>query len=322
MISPYSRLLFRTKSDLFLLAVCLSLICCSGCAKIQLAKHPPKQPAETQAPATSPTDQANEQVPSLTGYWQFGFQFQDKALQSSVHLEQNGNQFSGSGTDDQTNMAFDIDQGTIQGKQIRFFKKYTDGKSAPVEYTGAIQTLSDKDYQGPYLSGKYTNGSETNLWEAEKTQAPQQAAQPTPETGGGAGEPEQSQAPSSVPHHQFAPDKPPDISGKWMTAYEYNFKTIKSTVFLEQDGGRITGHGIDLNTSEKFIIDQGWYHYPKLTLIRKYPPTKPKKGKVMEPGRTMIFKAHIEIVTDKDYQGPYMSGKTQGGGNWEAQKVL
>ena len=88
-------------------------------------------------------------------------------------------------------------------------------------------------------------------------------------------------------------------------------------MFLEQEGDRITGHGVDLNTKEKFTIEKGWYHYPKITIIRKY-----TKGKNQATStRTMAFKASVSFVNDKDYQGPYMSGKTQGGGNWEAQRV-
>jgi len=90
-------------------------------------------------------------------------------------------------------------------------------------------------------------------------------------------------------------------------------------MFLEQVKDKFTGHGFDDNTNERFEIEKGWYSYPKLTLVRKYPAIKTKK--VTKPERRMTFKADVSWVSDKDYSGPYMSGKTEGGGNWEAQRV-
>jgi hypothetical protein len=84
------------------------------------------------------------------------------------------------------------------------------------------------------------------------------------------------------------------------------------------------GHGVDDN-HERFIIEKGWYHFPKLTLIRKYAKSAPikAKGKTHEgkPAREMTFKADVSWANDKDYQGPYLGGKTDGGGNWEAELV-
>ncbi len=85
-------------------------------------------------------------------------------------------------------------------------------------------------------------------------------------------------------------------------------------MFLEQDGNKLTGHGIDLNSKEKFVIKKGWYSFPHITIVRQY-----VSGSM--PGKTMAFKAEVSEVSDKDYTGPYLSGKTQGGGDWEAERV-
>lgn len=87
-------------------------------------------------------------------------------------------------------------------------------------------------------------------------------------------------------------------------------------MYIEQDGGRVTGHGVDINTKEKFTIDKGWYDYPKLTIVRKY-----EKAKGAKENRTLTFKAKVSIIMEKDYQGPYLNGKTSGGGAWEAQLI-
>jgi hypothetical protein len=87
-------------------------------------------------------------------------------------------------------------------------------------------------------------------------------------------------------------------------------------MYIEQEGDRVTGHGVDENTREKFVIEKGWYHYPKLTIIRKY---LKKQGAARD--YSMAFKADVSVVKDSDYQGPYLAGETQGGGRWEAQLV-
>jgi len=137
-------------------------------------------------------------------------------------------------------------------------------------------------------------------WEAAKAQAPA-ATQNTEKAA--------SEEPLPTPKQSHSPD----LSGKWNVAYEYNFKIIHSTMFLEQDGSKIGGHGIDAETKEKFIIKKGWYNFPRLTLIRQYP------GRL--GNSLMTFKAEVSDVSDKDYTGPYLSGKTQGGGEWEAERV-
>jgi hypothetical protein len=185
------------------------------------------------------------------------------------------------------------------------------------------------------MSGEYTSANNgkiiNNIWEAQMilpNQGEKTAAAPPPQEQAPAQAPEQK-APD---HQQSAPppseqprsllanwpaDRAPHLSGKWDVGYEYNFKTMRSSMFLEQEGDRISGHGVDLNTKEKFTIEKGWYHYPKVTIIRKY-----TKGKNQATAtRTMAFKAQVSFISDKDYQGPYMNGKTQGGGAWEAQRV-
>ncbi len=86
-----------------------------------------------------------------------------------------------------------------------------------------------------------------------------------------------------------------------------------------QENNKLKGHGIDHSTKENFVIEEGWYKFPKVTLIRKYAAIRSKK--VNKPERKMTFKADVNWVTDSDYDGPYMQGKTDGGGNWEAQIV-
>ncbi len=300
-----------------------------GCAKIDLAKKTGATTTTTTATATSsPPDPAKlqaGQIPtSVAGDWKVGFQYNTSTLNSTIHIDQVGQQFKGSGTDDQDGATFAINQGQIANGQVKFFKQYQG--SPPVEYTGKIEVQDDPNYHGPYMSGEYTTASNgkiiSNIWEAQMvlpnkgdaTKAPPPDQTPPPD------QPAQQQPPPDQPRSLLAnwpADRAPHLSGKWDVGYEYNFKTMRSSMFLEQEGDRISGHGIDLNTKEKFSIEKGWYHYPKVTIIRKY-----SKGKGQaSSSRTMAFKASVSFISDKDYQGPYMSGKTQGGGNWEAQRV-
>lgn len=247
---------------------------------------------------------------SLDGYWKLAFLFKDKqTYKSSIHLTQQADKFSGQGTDDADGKPFVIENGSISGGTVSFQKRYEGSNDPPIQYNGKVEMVNDATYKGPYMEGKYSvlvNGQEVgDIWQAEIDQQQAQSGQEQPPP-----EQQQEEPPS---------DRIPHLSGKWECAYEADFKTIKSSMYLEQEGDMIKGHGVDQNTKEKFIIEKGWYHYPKLTLVRKYAEVKGKKGS--KPARTLVFKATVSNIKDKDYDGPYMTGKTQGGGSWEAQLV-
>jgi len=314
------------KSNLLMTAILLFLPLAGCASKISLSKssgpisHPPAsgkrqlladvspQQPKKQDP-TPPPPQNSGPPPALTGHWKVGFLAGTKNFTSTIDLTQSGNTFQGQGTDDGTDLSFTIEKGTITGTQVEFFKVYKDGKGAPVDYSGTFQNVKDDNYTGPYLSGEYqvpmkgkTVGGQ---WEAEIVQ--ENAAPAPPQQT----EPAHSEEPQTSPP---PPNHAPQLSGKWDVGFEYNFKIVHSDMYLEQDGGKVIGHGVDNNTKEKFVIAKGWYKYPKLTLIRKYIK---KQGAASD--RETTFKADVSWVSDKDYQGPYLHGKTQGGGDWEAQ---
>ena len=141
-------------------------------------------------------------------------------------------------------------------------------------------------------------------WDAQKVDA--QAASGGPSSGGPAAKPAPQQASAPI----IDPSKPPDVSGKWDAGYEYNFKTMHSRMFLEQDGQKISGHGADKNTNESFTIT-GYYTFPNIKIIHHYPLLKIAKGKT-NPPRTLEFRGTIEVVNEQDYQGPRMTGKKYG----------
>lgn len=294
------------------LCILIFTLSINGCANIQLKKQ---VPSTTHLTPGAPSETSNQGT--LSGTWKIGFQADDKTLQSTAQLTQNGETFSGTGTDDQSGLAFTIEQGHIQDNQVTFFKKYQSG--AQVEYTGTFETVSDPSYSGPYLSGEYTLANKgqivTNKWEAEKDLS----SNPAPSESTAAPDTIPAETDTSSPPHSLWPtDKAPDLSGKWEVAYEYNFKHVHSVMYLEQEEGSITGHGTDINTQESFTIPKGWYGFPKITIVKKYARTNGKHGR---SERTVVFKGDVSIVNAADYQGPYMHGETQGGGAWEAQLV-
>lgn len=286
----------------------------AGCAKISLG---PKQPGGAPSGQATGGQQGGAPVATanpMSGTWKIAFKFNNQVMKATMQLQQQGNQFTGSGTDDDSGRAFDV-QGTVNGQDVTFTKQYqapgANGPVPPVNYAGTLTMVNDKDYQGPYMNGNYNtviNGQQVgDVFEAQlaSSQGGEQTASTPPpspsEEGGG----------------EQAPAKAPDLSGKWLVAYKWNFKTIKSTMFLEQDGGHLSGRGVDQNTNEKFEIQKGWYSFPNMTIVRTY-----KKGKGgAASDRTMIFRGKVQMVNAKDYQGPYMRGETQGGGEWEAQLV-
>jgi hypothetical protein len=279
--------------------------------RVLLTEPPPgAQSKPPPPPKQAPPPEAPKVPVKLSGTWKIGFLFGTKNYTSTINLTQDGNSFHGTGTDDDSNLAFAIEQGTINGQQVSFIKTYSDGKHQAIEYDGTFQVVNDPNYSGPYMSGEYQLASHgkpvSSIWEAEVVtdQKPQANSQTPPQN-----------PPPSPPPEAPPPPKHPQLSGKWNVGYEYNFKTIHSIMYLEQDGGKLTGHGFDQNTKEKFVITKGWYNYPRVTVVRKY--LKGKGGAASE--REMTFKATVTWVSAPDYQGPYLNGKTQGGGAWEAE---
>jgi hypothetical protein len=273
----------------------------SGCNLLKSKSGP-------QGTAGDPQQQQQQQSNvDMTGDWEIAFLYGDQTLKATMRLQQQGNEFAGEGADEGSGRGFQVQEGVVDNGNVFFKKIYPEAGASmqPIEYAGSVKMVNDKDYQGPYMQGEYTTaikGQEVKgQWEGQKM-----TQQAPPQTTG---------APEAPPPAAGS-DKPPDLSGKWTVGYEANFKTIKSTMFLEQDGGKLIGHGVDTNTKEKFTVEKGWYNFPKVTLIRRY-----IKGKGAAADRTLTFKAQVDYVSDKDYQGPYMSGKTEGGGAWEAQMV-
>jgi hypothetical protein len=317
----------------------------AGCSQIKLAgsknaeagseanDSPPAGPGQNGHPAT------------VAGAWRLGYQYQGQTFNASVKFKQHGASFDGTGKEDESGADFLIDKGKVRGDQITFEKKYAGNKASqpPVEYAGTVTTSHEGDYDGPYLRGEYSTrkkdgSAATGNWDAvldlaadsskvaaasKAAESSKTAATQAPETQQAEAAPEQKpaeQAPAPENASPRSPSKAPDLSGKWDVAFEYNFNTVKSVMFLEQDHDRITGHGVD-DTKEKFVIDIGQYHFPNIMFVRKYPKmvAKGKKTKEVGKARELTFKGQVSIANDKDYQGPYMSGKTDGGGSWEGE---
>jgi len=292
------------------------MFCLTGCEQIkQLTGGGGGTVSTTTTTTTAPKTgdpQVNAGAPKpLDGYWKLAFSFNDNVQSSHFRITQNGDKFGGQGTDDSNSKPFLMENGLIRQDEVVFYKRYEqpdNPNQPPVEYSGKL------DAKAGYMSGKYLitfQGKEiAGDWEAQK--------EPGEGDQGAANNPPPQQAPPA--NTAPPPGKAPDLSGKWTMGFEYQFKTIHSVMFLEQQlNNTITGHGQDENTLEKFEIEKGWYNYPKVTLVRKYPAVKAKKGS--KPERRMTFKADVNWVNEADYQGPYMQGKSEGGGAWEAQIV-
>jgi hypothetical protein len=238
----------------------------------------------------------------LSGVWDVDFDMGNTTVHSQMTLKQDGAQFFGEGTD-ANNTAFSIVNGQINGSQLDFFKKYPTNPPTTVTYHGVLSQVNDADYVGPYLSGSYLVESNSNQisgnWRAQMPSKLKAQAQ---------AEPAPSQAAPAPPA------QPASLSGNWIAAYEYNFGIVHSDMVLDQKNDIVTGHGVDTSSGEKFVIEKGSYKYPDLVLVRSY-----KKKQGAKANRSVIFKATVSVVKDADYEGPYLSGKTQYGGSWEAQ---
>jgi len=306
------------------LAVFALLICSSvlqyGCADINLSKRS----KHSLLPETTVSEQTSVAVPSnktidLNGQWAMGFKLRgsNTSTAGTMLLRQNGNNFAGNGKDSENGPSYKIERGTLRGNDIMFLKRYENDPNPAVQYHGQFSYLSGDSGPVPYMGGDFSRETKgvvvTGEWEAMQNPPPKVEAvkEPVPVSSPAAPEP--------VAIYRFSSDHVPDLSGKWQMAFEYNFKVVHAIVFLEQDGKKLSGHGVEQSTGNHFLIKKGWYSYPRAGFIYEY--ISSNKTKHAPPIHEMTFKADVSVVNEKDYQGPYLSGKTQGGGGWEAERV-
>lgn len=287
------------------IAVSLGLIC-TGCQKISLSKN---------SVGGSGPGSSGGSPPTVTGDWIVSFMYNDQGFDSAVTFSQTGKVLVGQGTDSATGQQFAITDGSVNGTHVHFVKKYVsvDPSRPPVEYNGELEYENDADYHGWKMDGHYKTTLDghpvDDKWLAVQASAMQGAGQQGPGP-----EQQPSQQPESTapppPSGESSgppPGSAPNLSGQWSANYTYNFKKITSKMWLEQDGGNIAGHGTDVNTNEKFIIEKGWYKFPKVTLKCKY-----VKGKNAAESRELTIKATVQ-------GGPSLKGETQFGGSWSAR---
>ncbi len=310
-LTSINKRYFSLTAALLMTASSLSL---TGCQSIKLdgGKGTPQQ---TAAPG------ANSTAANLDGAWQISYEYNGQPMSCHIKLTQNGSGFSGTGVDDHNQQAFVIDSGLITGNSILFHKRYHVNENPnlpPIIYQGNFQMMSAAEYTGPYMSGTYelTKGGKpiSGRWDAQK-----EGFGPAPAASAG-----QSPTPppqDAGPVTQAVPSgKAPHLSGRYDMGYEYDFKTIKSTLYMEQDNTKITGHGIDKGSKETFTVS-GNYKFPDIKLWLKYNAVKASKKGKAKPERSLEFRGTVANINDAEYQGPRLQGQTNGGGAWMAEQV-
>ncbi|CAN5231032.1 hypothetical protein BH11CYA1_BH11CYA1_29050 [soil metagenome] len=291
---------------LSLTAITLTALTLASCQTIKIP---------TSSGQTSPGGSTAGASTPVAGNWQVSFSVGGDTQSAHMNISQNGTSFQGIGVDDSTQTNFVIDAGSINGKSITFHKRYHVDENPnlpPIIYIGSFEMAKTADYSGPYMSGTYKvnkNGQVVEgQWDAQidgggATASPTQAAQ------------QQGEAPQSG-----GSNRRPHLSGKWDAGYEFEFKTVHASMYLEQDGAKISGHGMDKANKEAFTV-KGTYTYPNLKMWVKYLPVKASGKAKGKPERTLEFRGKAESVSEAEYQGTRLEGKTNGGGMWMAEQV-
>ncbi|MDP3507399.1 MAG: hypothetical protein Q8T09_05375 [Candidatus Melainabacteria bacterium] len=248
----------------------------------------------------------------VAGNWQVSYSVGGETQSAHMNISQSGNSFQGVGVDDSTQGNFVIDAGVINGKSITFHKRYhveENPNLPPIIYIGSFEMAKTAEYSGPYMSGTYKVNKNGQLvegqWDAQIDGGGAATATPTTQ------QPEAPQAGSN---------RRPHLSGKWDAGYEFEFKTVHASMYLEQDGTKITGHGMDKANKEAFNV-KGTYTYPNIKMWVKYLPVKAGPKSKAKPERTLEFRGKADVVNEAEYQGTRLEGKTNGGGIWMAEQV-
>ena len=283
--------------------------------------------------------QANSASPPVVdGDWEVDYEYGGSTYIGNVTFSQSGTALAGSGAD-QDGKQWQLDAGQIQGTKVAFGKKYAGSTSQPVIYTGELKYLQLPEYTGWAMEGTYSAQSPdgksiTGKWVANPT-APAPVAESAPsEPGQGPGPGKALGGAEAAASHQvdhIGDARPSDISGHYDGSYNFNFKKIKSKMWIESDCKKVIGRGYDIlekvsvktkakgkdkvkeqDINEHFIIEKGWYDYPKVTLIRQY-----IKGRGARETRTVIFRGQLS----SNGRDIVMKGETQFGGSWDARRL-
>jgi hypothetical protein len=286
-----------------------SIFSLSACQSVKIPSGGNSGAAGTGTTATAP------QGGPIAGNWQVSYSVSGETQSAHMTLAQSGNKFEGSGTDDKDGQTFVIDSGLFSGKSVIFHKRYHVDENPnlpPIVYQGTFEMANTPTYSGPYMNGTYklNKGGQVidGQWDAQVDNgtAPTTAAT--------------TKSPPPQPENPpINTNRRPDLSGKWDAGYEFEFKTVHSSMFIEQVGQKVTGHGIDKATKEAFKIE-GTYKFPELKMYVTYFPVKGPKGK-SKPERKLEFRGTASVVNEADFQGTRLDGKTNGGGMWMAEQV-
>lgn len=297
----YTR--FRLRQAMAVLLIGSACAALSACQTVKLSGQSGSPTAGAAKPIDTP----------VAGNWQISYSVGAETQSAHVNLSQSQNSFQGVGSDDSSQTNFVIDSGTINGKSITFHKRYhveENPNLPPIVYIGSFEMVKTPEYSGPYMSGTYKQTvkgqSVEGKWDAQI------------DGGGAVAAP--TQAEQSAPPQQGGGNRRPHLSGKWDAGYEFEFKTVHSSMYIEQDGAKISGHGMDKSTKEAFTI-KGTYKYPDLKMWIKYLPVKASGKNKAKGERSLEFRGTAAVVNDAEYQGTRLEGKTNGGGLWMAEQV-
>lgn len=290
----------------FAVMTSVTALALTGCQTVKLAPTTPQTTGGANAAADTP----------VAGNWQVSYSVGGETQSAHMNISQNGTSFQGVGVDDSTQGNFVIDAGVINGKSITFHKRYHVDENPnlpPIIYIGSFEMAKTAQYSGPYMSGTYKVNKNGQLvegqWDAQidggglaatPTQSSNQPQPEAPQSGGA--------------------NRRPHLSGKWDAGYEFEFKTVQASMYLEQDGTKITGHGMDKASKEAFNV-KGTYTYPNVKMWVKYLPVKAAGKNKAKPERSLEFRGKAAIVNEAEYQGTRLEGKTNGGGIWMAEQV-
>lgn len=291
-----------------------SLMSLSACQSVKIAPGGQNQPSGSGHVDTQPKGQPGP----LSNTWQVSYSVNGETRSSHMTLVQNGTQFEGSGTDDENATPFVVDSGVFSGNSVLFHKRYHVDENPnlpPIIYQGKFEMANSPNYSGPYMSGSYKFNKSGQVVEGQFDAQVDSGSGTSNSSGSGSTAPPPQQSPQPA----AGGNRRPDLSGKWDAGYEFEFKTVHSSMFLEQSGTKIVGHGMDKATKEAFKVE-GTYKFPEVKMYVTYYPVKGPKGKA-KPERKLEFRGSAASVNDADYQGTRMEGKTAGGGMWMAEQV-
>lgn len=257
---------------------------------------------------------------AISGSWDVSYQVAGgRTLSSKMMISTDGHRVIGSGHDLPYMTPFTIENFKLKDQDLSFIKAYKAPENPnipPVVYCGKINYSAEREpvVRGDYyqiVSGQRKEGCFTAAIQSRQEQPQASVNRDT-----------------TVQKAQIVEKKEiavPELSGRWESSYEADFRLNKLVLYLEQNRSELKGHGYDTLTKSEIVVS-GNYHYPDVELRIQSARGKSNYGQSKNSRESfnpsaLVVRSEVKVNQASIYRTLQLDGSTNAGGKFIAKHI-